>query len=83
MAALRLQLSHPGLELRHPTEGGAPPSQLLGGMLRHIHKCLTKTHALQDNTSKNKSASQKESSKGIYFDPFVVQLGALHHVAAE
>ena len=83
MMAPRLQLGHPGLELCHPTEGGAPPGQLLGGLLRHIHKSLTKTHALQDNTSKNKSASQKESSKGTYLDPFVGQLGALDHVAAE
>ena len=34
LAALLLQLSHVGLELRHPTDGGAPLGQLLGGLLR-------------------------------------------------
>ena len=78
MAAPLLQLGHPGLELRHPTKGSVPPGQLLGGLLRHIHKSLMKTHALQDNTSKNKSASQKESSKGIYLDKSLGDLGGLH-----
>ena len=31
-AALRLELGHPGLELCHPTNGGAPIGQLLGGL---------------------------------------------------
>ena len=32
-AALRLQLGHPGLELRHSADGGAPLGQLLGVLL--------------------------------------------------
>ena len=31
--ALHLQLGHPGLQLRHPGDGGAPLGQLLGGLL--------------------------------------------------
>ena len=35
--ALCLQLGHPGLKLRHLTDGGAPLCQLLGGLLRQLH----------------------------------------------
>ena len=41
-----------------------------------------KTHALQDNTSKNKSASQKESGKGTYLDksPVSTTISVQNHI---
>ena len=65
MAAPHLQLDHPGLEPRHPTDDGAPLGQLLGGLLRQLHKSLTNNYALQDNASKNKSASQMEEGRRL------------------
>ena len=63
LAVPRLQLGHPGLEPRHPTDGGAPLGQLLGGLLRQLHKSLKNNYALQDNACKNKSASQMERGR--------------------
>ena len=60
LAALRLQLGHPGLEIRHPTDGGAPFGFLLGGLLRQHHQSLENNLALQRNTCKIKLASQTE-----------------------
>ena len=51
-----LQLGHPGLEPRHPTDGGGPLGQLLGGLLRQLHQGLKSNYALQDNVYKNKPA---------------------------
>jgi len=57
LAALRLQLGHPSLEIRHPADGGAPFGLLLGVLLRQLHQSLENNLALQQNTCKNKPAS--------------------------
>ena len=76
------QLGHLGLELCHPSDGGAPLGQLLGSLLRQLHQSLENNLALQHDTYKNKSATPRARQK-IYLDQPLGELGGRHELAGD